>query len=178
MNHKTLILNLKSKPQTPTLKQGAQMAPTSAAPGSRNPSTLHLKPSTLNPQPSTLNPQPSTLNPQPSTLNPQQPQPLNPQPSTLNPQPSTLIPQPSTPNPGERLLCGQPTGPNPLHHRDDLVDRPRALKFEFPFPGSLTSTLVAFLLLLLSANQLRKWLQRLPRPDSVPPQPYTPKPQP
>ena len=34
----------------------------------------------------------------------------------------------------------QPTGPNPLYHRDDEVDRPRAMEFEFPFPSSLTST--------------------------------------
>ena len=27
----------------------------------------------------------------------------------------------------ERVLCWQPTGPNPLYHRDDLVDRPRAI---------------------------------------------------
>jgi len=27
----------------------------------------------------------------------------------------------------ERLLYRQPTGPNPLYHRDDLVDRPRAM---------------------------------------------------
>ena len=27
----------------------------------------------------------------------------------------------------ERVLYGQPTGPSPLYHRDDLVDRPRAM---------------------------------------------------
>ena len=27
----------------------------------------------------------------------------------------------------ERILDWQPTGPNPLYHRDDLVDRPRAM---------------------------------------------------
>ena len=40
----------------------------------------------------------------------------------------------------ERVLYGQPAGPNPLYHRDDSVDRPRAMEFEFPFPGSLAST--------------------------------------
>ena len=28
-------------------------------------------------------------------------------------------------NERERVLYQQPTGPNPLYHRDDLVDRPR-----------------------------------------------------
>ena len=27
----------------------------------------------------------------------------------------------------ERVLYRQPTGPNPLYHRDDEVDRPRAM---------------------------------------------------
>jgi hypothetical protein len=27
----------------------------------------------------------------------------------------------------ERVLHGQPAGPNPLFHRDDLVDQPRAM---------------------------------------------------
>ena len=26
------------------------------------------------------------------------------------------------------VLYSQPTGPNPLHHREDLVDRPRAMR--------------------------------------------------
>ena len=28
-----------------------------------------------------------------------------------------------------QLLYGQPTGPNPLYHRDDEVDRPCAMAF-------------------------------------------------
>ena len=77
-----------------------------------------------------LNPQPSTLNPHPSTLNPQ--------PSTLNPQPSTLkvglgAEEMWHSSAEETLIVlevqrkRQPTGPNPLYHRDDLVDRPRAM---------------------------------------------------
>jgi hypothetical protein len=30
-------------------------------------------------------------------------------------------------NKSERVLYRQPTGPNPLHHLDDLVDCPRAM---------------------------------------------------
>ena len=33
----------------------------------------------------------------------------------------------------ERVLYSQPTGPNPLHHQDDSVDRPRAMGVELPF---------------------------------------------
>ena len=29
----------------------------------------------------------------------------------------------------------QPTGPSPLYHRDDLVDRPRAMGVGIPFSG-------------------------------------------
>ena len=40
----------------------------------------------------------------------------------------------------ERVLYWQPAGPNPLYHRDDLVTGLAPRDFEFPFPGSLTST--------------------------------------
>jgi len=33
----------------------------------------------------------------------------------------------------ERVLYFQPTGPNPLYHRDDQVDRPRAMAVSIPF---------------------------------------------
>ena len=36
----------------------------------------------------------------------------------------------------DRVLYRQPTSPNPLYQRDDLVDRTRAMEFEIPFPGS------------------------------------------
>ena len=39
----------------------------------------------------------------------------------------------------ERVLYRQPTGANPLHHRDDLVDRPRAMGV----PGGLISSFLA-----------------------------------
>ena len=42
--------------------------------------------------------------------------------------------------PRERVLYRQPSSPNPLYYHDDQVDRPRAMTFEFPFPGSVTST--------------------------------------
>jgi hypothetical protein len=37
--------------------------------------------------------------------------------------------------PRERLLYRQPTGPNPLYHRDDLVERPRAIQISFHSDG-------------------------------------------
>ena len=40
----------------------------------------------------------------------------------------------------ERVIHWQPAGPNPLYHRNDLVDRPRAMGVCIPFPGILTST--------------------------------------
>ena len=33
----------------------------------------------------------------------------------------------------ERVLYGQPAGPDPLYHRDDEVDRPRAIGVWIPF---------------------------------------------
>ena len=33
----------------------------------------------------------------------------------------------------ERTLYWQPSGPNPLYHRDDQVDRPRAMGVCIPF---------------------------------------------
>ena len=38
------------------------------------------------------------------------------------------------------------SGPNPLCHRDDLVNRSRAMGFEFLFPGSLIYTFLEFCL--------------------------------
>ena len=38
------------------------------------------------------------------------------------------------------FFFGHSTGPNPLDHRDDFMNRPRApLESESPFPGSLIS---------------------------------------
>ena len=36
----------------------------------------------------------------------------------------------------ERVIYRQPTSPNPLYHRHNLVDRPRAMGFEIPSPGN------------------------------------------
>ena len=44
--------------------------------------------------------------------------------------------------PDEKVSYLQPTSQNPLHHRDDLVDWPRAMESEFPFPGNLISAFV------------------------------------
>ena len=49
---------------------------------------------------------------------------------------SWRLPGPAT----ERVFYFQPAGPSPLYHRDDLVDRPRAMEYEFPVPGCLTIT--------------------------------------
>ena len=40
---------------------------------------------------------------------------------------SLLFTQPPNADPRETALYWQPTGPNPLYHRDDQVDRPRAM---------------------------------------------------
>ena len=40
----------------------------------------------------------------------------------------------------ERVLDWHPTGPDPLNHRDGWWTGAAPREFEFPFPGSLTST--------------------------------------
>jgi len=57
-------------------------------------------------------------------------------------QPGVAAKQPlSYPEPSrDRVLHWQPTGPNLLYHRDDLMDRPRAMGVWIPFQGSLVST--------------------------------------
>jgi len=46
---------------------------------------------------------------------------------------------PQGPPARERVLYGQPTGPNPLYHHGDRWTGLAPWEFEFPFPGSLTS---------------------------------------
>ena len=114
--------------------------------GAMHPTHLNHSPSALNHQPSTLNPQPSTFNPQPSTLNPQ--------PSTLDPRrlgrsrsrrlsTTGAMASGSTPAPQERdffidnLLVR-------IHFIIEMIGWPGLAPwgFEFPFPGSLVSTLL------------------------------------
>jgi len=96
------------------------------------------------------------------------------------------VPQPQTSNPTpgvrEREFYRQPSCLNPLYHRDNLVDRPRAMGFEFTFPGSFISTFLTPGDVCETGARAPARHRRAPPPGRPPqsqplsPKPYTPNP--